>query len=265
MTYTRDYSDMQLYFDEKLADEYKSLSQKIRVLTEDWVNKQIYCPNCGHPIHRYPNNKPVADFFCSHCQEDYELKSKKNSIGARIMGGAYKTMIERLNSTNNPNLFLLNYNPHDFSVLNFFVIPKHFFVPSIIEKRKPLSQIARRSGWTGCNILLSNIPEIGRIFLVRNKIVEPKEKVITKWKKTLFLREEKESSVRGWLLDIMYCIEKIGCKDFSLSDMYRFESELAKKYPNNYHFHSLSPSVPHPLDMKWRLHQYRHLLLALLY
>lgn len=156
-------------------------------MTEDWVDKQVYCPNCGHlDIDKYGNNKPVADFFCSNCQEDYELKSKKNSVGTKIVDDAYRTMIERLQSANNPNFFFLNYDLNNFSVLNFLVIPKHFFVPNIIEKRKALSPTARRAGWVGCNILLQSIPQTGKIFFVKNRQIEPKENVITNWQKTLF-------------------------------------------------------------------------------
>jgi len=55
---------MNLSFDAKLADNYSSFSQKARVLTEDWVGRQAFCPNCGHlDIDKYKNNKPVADFF----------------------------------------------------------------------------------------------------------------------------------------------------------------------------------------------------------
>src|SRR3989339_1934879 len=227
---------MNLSFDTKLSSKYTNLSQKIRVLTEDWVDKQVYCPNCGHlDIDKYENNKPVADFFCSNCREDYELKSKKNSVGIKIVDGAYRTMIERLQSTNNPNFFFLNYDLNNFSVLNFLVIPKHFFVPNIIEKRKALSQTARRAGWIGCNIILKNIPQTGKIFFVRNKQIEQKEKVLTNWKKTLFLREEKEISAKGWLLDMMRCVDKIDKKDFTLGDVYAFEGELSRLHPENKH------------------------------
>ncbi len=227
---------MNLSFDIKLADEYTSLSQKIRVLTEDWVDRQVYCPNCGHlDINKYGSNKPVADFFCTNCREDYELKSKKNSIGTKIVNGAYRTMIERLQSTNNPNFFLLNYNLRDFSVLNFLVIPKHFFVPDIIEKRKALSQTARRAGWVGCNILLQSIPQTGKIFFVKNRQIESRERVIENWQKTLFLREEKEISAKGWLLDVMNCVEKLGSKEFALDEVYAFENFLNKKHPENKH------------------------------
>ncbi len=207
---------MKLTLDRKLADNYKSESQKIRVLTEQWVGDSIFCPNCGRlDIDKYPNNQPVADFHCSNCREEYELKSKQSAIGTRIVDGAYRTMLERLSSSSNPNFFFLNYDLLSLEVVNFLVIPKHFFIPEIIEKRKPLATTARRAGWIGCNILLQSIPQTGKIFFIKNKKAESREKVLAEWKKTLFLREEKEVSAKGWLLDIMRSIEKIGKHKFS--------------------------------------------------
>lgn len=227
---------MNLAFETKLADNYISQSQKIRVLTEHWVDNQVFCPNCGHPeINKYENNRPVSDFFCANCQEDYELKSKKAAVGKKIVDGAYRTMIERLQGNHNPNFFLLNYDITNFEVLNFLVIPKHFFVPEIIEKRKPLSQMAARAGWVGCNIILQNIPESGKIFFVKNKVIKAKEKVLNEWQKTLFLREETELSTKGWLIDIMACIEKLGRSEFSLEEIYGFENVLIAKHPDNHH------------------------------
>lgn len=115
------------------------------------------------------------------------------------------------------------------------VIPKQFFTTSIIERRKPLAETARRAGWIGCNILLSSIPDSGKIYLVRDGAVIPRSEVLTKWRKTLFLREENKMSARGWMLDIMRCIERVGRNDFTLDDMYAFESELAAVHPENNH------------------------------
>ena len=227
---------MNLSFNLKQASRYTSQPQRIRVLTENWVHDQIYCPNCGHlNINRHPANKPVSDFFCSNCKEDYELKSKQNSLGLKILDGAYRTMIECLQSSRHPNFFLLNYDLRNYEVLNFFVIPKHFFVPGIIEKRRPLASTARRAGWVGCNILLESIPQTGKIFLVKNRAIEPKAKVLSEWKKTLFLREENEISAKGWLLDVMRCVDVLGRKDFSLDDVYVFENELREMHPDNRH------------------------------
>ena len=40
---------------------------------------------------------------------------------------------------------------------------------------------------------------------------------------------------RGWMLDIMRCIERIDRDEFTLGDMYAFEGELAAAHPENNH------------------------------
>ena len=57
----------------------------------------------------------------------------------------------------------------------------------------------------------------------------------SKWQKTLFLRDYKKDDLRGWILDIMLCIEKLNKTEFSLQEVYNFEKELSIKYPNNKH------------------------------
>jgi type II restriction enzyme len=226
---------MQINLNKKIAEAYTSNSQKIRVITENWVDNEIFCPNCGNNILPYENNRPVADFYCPNCKEDYELKSKKNSIGNKILDGAYRTMIERLQESNNPNFFLLNYDFRNLEVINFFVIPKYFFIPKIIEKRKPLSPTARRAGYVGCNILLHNIPNSGKVFYIKNKQLQPKSAILSTWNKTLFLRESKKPDLKGWILDIMSCIDKLGKNKFTLDELYAFESTLAQRHPSNKH------------------------------
>jgi len=226
---------MKLFFDTKIANEYKSSAQRVRVLTEDWVDNEIFCLNCGTNIENYENNRPVADFYCSKCNEEYELKSKKDGMAKKIVDGAYGKMIERLNSSNNPNFFFLNYNPIKLEVLNFLVIPKHFFIPNIIEKRKPLSPNARRAGWIGCNILLQNIPQSGKIFYIKNGQKKEKNEILKNWQKTLFLRETKRQELKGWILDVMRCIDKLNKQEFTLDEIYSFENLLSKKHPENRH------------------------------
>ncbi len=104
-------------------------------------------------------------------------------------------------------------------------------MPNIIEKRKPLSPTAERHDWVGCNILLQSIPQTGKIFFVKDRQVEPKEKVLAEWQRTLFLREEKEISAKGWLLDVMRCVDKLSKPEFTLEDVYKYESELQKLHP----------------------------------
>lgn len=227
---------MNLNFDTKLADNFSSTPQKIRILTEDWVLRSAFCPNCGEKdILQYPNNRPVADFFCSSCDEDYELKSKSGKMGKKIVDGAYSTMIERLNSNSNPNFFMLNYDKSSQAVRNFLCVPKHFFIPKLIEMRKPLAPTARRAGWVGCNILLNSIPESGKVYLVRDGVQLPQKSVLAKWKETLFLRQQHKLSSKGWMIDILLVIEKIGKTEFTLDDIYRYEGELAHLHSENNH------------------------------
>lgn len=226
---------MDLQFNIGLANNYKSKSQIARVLTESWVKTNIYCPNCGAPsICEYENNKPVADFYCEGCAEDFELKSKKGYFSSKIVDGAYATMIERVLSANNPNFFFLTYNTTNWTVNNFAIIPRYFFTPEIIEKRKPLSSAAKRAGWVGCNINITKIPESGKIFFIKNSSMLDKDIVFGNWRKTLFLKDSAVNT-RGWTLDILNCLDKIKKKDFKLADVYAFEVELQLKHPENNH------------------------------
>jgi type II restriction enzyme len=212
---------------------FSSPSQNARIWTEQWINTWCFCPNCGaQKLDQFANNRPVADFVCSVCNEEYELKSQKGRFGAKVVDGAHATMTARLAARNNPNLMLMNYDLARRSVTTLLVVPKHFFVPEIIEKRKPLSASARRTGWTGCNILLGEVPEAGKIYLLRNGETTPRSTVLDQWRRTLFLRDE-NLSARGWLLDVMKSVEALGRREFELADVYACERRLAALYPGN--------------------------------
>jgi type II restriction enzyme len=238
---------LELAFQVALATEYKGPTQRIRVLSEHWVSTQVYCPSCGYVnITRYKNNSPVADFFCSICHEDFELKGYKTALGVKIVDGAYRTMMERLKASNNPNLLLLGYDHQRQRVRNLLVIPKQFFIPDIIEERRPLAPSARRAGWIGCNIRLDGIPSAGRIFLIKDGTVEPTRNVTMQWRKMLFLRDLQDLNAKGWLLSIMRCIDKIQQNIFSLRDVYAFEPELMAAYPENQH---IKPKIRQQLQV----------------
>ncbi len=223
---------MKLGFEESQT-AYTNGSQKARDLTERWFHAWGYCPNCGDPkIVRFPNNSPVADFFCNTCKEEYELKSKKGKLSNRIADGAFKTKCERLAASNNPSLVVLNYDLNNLSVVNLLVVPKHFFVRDIIEERKPLAPTARRANWVGSNILLNQVPASGKIHIVRGGILRPKELVLAEWKRTLFLRQE-NLEARGWIIEVMKCVEAIGKQEFQLDDVYAYEAKLSGIYPRN--------------------------------
>lgn len=175
----------------------------------------------------------MADFYCDSCGEVFELKAKENNIGKKITDGAYSTMIERITSISNPDLFVMQYTK-EYQVLNLLVVPKFFFTPEIIEKRKPLSENARRAGWIGCNILISDIPKQGKIFIVDCQHLRNKEDVINDYKLIKNMQTNNINN-RGWLFDVLNCINEIPDKEFKLNDVYRFIEVLKEKHINNNH------------------------------
>ena len=223
---------MDVQLDSRLGEGYKINPQKIRVITESWASDNIFCPYCGSGVLHFKSNRPVADFYCKECAEEYELKSLSRVIGDKINDGAYETMMKRIKEANNPNFFFLHYDESKMKVKDLIVVPKYFFSPSIIEKRNPLKAGARRAGWVGCQILLGNIPSDGRIDVIKNEIPYPKRDVIEKLYRTKFVRDIDVES-RGWVLDVMTCINRLEKSKFALSEIYGFESFLADKHPTN--------------------------------
>lgn len=208
-------------------------------MTEHWLGENVFCPQCGaSTIDHYANNRQVADFFCRACNEDFELKSKRGAHGRKIPDGAYSAMINRIGSAQNPNFLLLSYERNRMEVTDLDIIPKHYFVPSIIEKRPPLGPHARRAGWVGCNIVIDGIPKTGRISIISGGRPTPKSDVLRAWNRTLFLREQPEPTSRGWLMDIMRCIERLNKVSFTLAELYGCSEELEKLHPDNRNVHA---------------------------
>ncbi|MEO7026311.1 MAG: DpnI domain-containing protein [Caulobacteraceae bacterium] len=213
---------------------FVSGSQRARVWTETWVSDHLFCPSCGSPrVSRFPSNQKVADFYCAICTEEYELKSQRGRFGARVVDGAFGAMCARLAESNNPNLILMNYDFVRLGVTDLFFVPRYFFVREIIQERKPLAPTARRAGWIGCNILLGEIPESGKIHYVRDGQVAPRELVMRQWRETAFLKNE-TTSARGWLIEVMKCVERLGTEVFTLEEIYAFEERLNDLYPGNH-------------------------------
>jgi type II restriction enzyme len=136
---------MKLELRPEVAAAYKSFSQRARVLTETWVQENLYCPACpSDNLNPTPKGKRVIDFTCPSCDEPYQLKSQSHPFGDRVMDSAYEPKIEAIRIGSIPNFLFLRYDPKVLMVSNLFVVPKHFMSQSIIERRKPLSECAGR-------------------------------------------------------------------------------------------------------------------------
>ncbi len=236
---------MKLAFNQQISENYKNNSQKIRVMSEVWTEENIFCPNCWSVLHNLENNKKASDFLCKSCEENYEQKASKHKFKNKVLSSEYYTLIDRLSSIDKPNFFFLHYLERDFEVNDFFVVPKYFFIPEIIEKRKPLSINARRAGWTGSNILFSKIPDSGKIYYIEDWKILSKKEVLEKWAKTSFFKDIKQTKTKWWILDIMNIVESLWKKEFVLQDVYDFEKDLKILHPEN---NNIKPKIRQQLQ-----------------
>lgn len=224
---------MDLCFDVVKANRYKSPSQIARVLTEDWAARNLFCVSCNrNKLHIARDNTKVIDFVCDNCSETYQLKSRNQPLGNKVIDAAYAPMIDSIKKNKAPNLYLLHYNPIDYCAENLLVVPRYFLTLSCIEPRNPLSQNARRAGWIGCNIVLRDIPIDGKIPLVRERKIISPAVVRQNFERFRFL-SEKRYDVRGWTADVLKTIRELGKKEFTLDEAYSFDKQLQRLHPDN--------------------------------
>jgi type II restriction enzyme len=142
-------------------------------------------------------------------------------------------MMTRLSDPSSPDFFFLTYDVNSYCVTNFFAVPTYFLDPTVIEKRAALSPTARRAGWVGCNIVISRIPDVGKVFYVKNREIVERAAVIETWKRTTFLRGETNLEARGWTLAVLRIIQSLNAEEFTLQRLYEFEPQLKQGFPRN--------------------------------
>ncbi|HUI43785.1 MAG TPA: DpnI domain-containing protein [Terriglobia bacterium] len=218
-----------------LAAAYRSPSQRARVITEAWGSDNLYCARCNSPSLKPSRiNAKAVDFSCPSCSAAFQLKSQSRSFSQRITDSAYKVMRRAIEDDRAPNLLALHYDPLAWTVRDLTLIPKFAFTLSCLEKRRPLAPTARRAGWVGCNILLSNIPLDARIALVCNGKPSNREWVREQYNRLQPL-ERAGIEKRGWTLDVLNVVRSLGKLQFSLDDVYQRSDDLRKLHPDNLH------------------------------
>jgi type II restriction enzyme len=174
-------------------------------------------------------------------------------------------MMEAIREDRAPSYFFLHYDFATWSVRNLLLVPSFAFPPSAIIQCPPLSPTARRAGWLGCNFDLHRIPAEARIWLVTTirqsragvspaqrarqreqsagfadagrrdacpTLIATPEEVRAQFKKVKPLKDIKQ---RGWTLDVLNLVRKLGKTEFTNSDAYTFARELEKLHPDNRH------------------------------
>lgn len=215
-------------------ERYHSASQRARVATESWAAASLYCANCDSPaLEPAATNAPSKDFDCPRCAALFQLKGKSRPIAGRIPDAAYSAMKRAIEEDRTPNLFVLHYELESWRVRNLFLVPQFAFSLAAIEKRKPLADTARRHGWVGCTIVLSNIPSDAKIPIISDGAFRSPRAVRAQYRK---LRPLQNLGVkkRGWTLDTLNALHTLNRQEFSLADAYTLEHALTELHPDNH-------------------------------
>lgn len=248
---------MQLSLPRTGLENYKSNSQRVRIATESWGTENLYCLNCdSDELACAPPNTAAVDFTCPECESSFQLKAQSHSFGAKIVDAAYTTMLQKIRADQTPNLIALHYDLADWKVQNAFLVPHFAFSISAIEKRSPLAKTARRAGWIGCNILLTEIPPDARIPLIVNGSPANPNSARKQYARVRPL-ETLRPEMRGWTLDVLNLLRSLASRraacspvlseaegsldtchsslHFTLADAYSLEPHLASLHPSNRH------------------------------
>ncbi len=93
--------------------------------------------------------------------------------------------------------------------------------------------------------MIDKIPKQGKIEIISNGIEINRDNAIKEVIKSSEL-EIKQIDSRGWLMDVLNCMNKIKSSFFSLEDMYKFEYELQIRHPEN---HNVKPKIRQQLQL----------------
>lgn len=227
---------MDLRLDASVSEGYTSGSQWARRVTESWASRELYCWGCRSPrLSAHRANTKVEDYVCPNCNRRIQLKAKAGRIGRSVANSAYASKMEAIRANRAPDYAFLGYHRRELQVADLFVVPGPFLTENTVSARKPLSSTARRAGWIGSNIHLDRIPAIAKISIVQDGIAVAPGIVRANFSRLRFVGFL-EHRQRGWLADILHCIERFRLPaggEFHLADLYGFEEELGAIHPKN--------------------------------
>jgi type II restriction enzyme len=147
--------------DMTVATRFVSAAQATRVALETWASFNLYCLDCASDaLDPLPTNTPVADFKCFVCERTYQLKTKDGRFGLRITGAAYQPTIDAIGRGEMPGHIFVEFDKRFNTVVFVDAVPGRLITEDRVIPRKRLSATARRAGWQGCTIVISDLPSV---------------------------------------------------------------------------------------------------------
>lgn len=223
---------MDLKCDIVMAEGFTSLPQRARLISEAWFERNGFCLACeSDKVEPLTANTRASDFRCPNCEQRYELKSYSRRPARNLVDGAYASLLGRILDGSVPAFLLLERTPV-WQVKSLTAIHSMFLTPEVVVARAPLSALARRAGWVGCNIRLDKIADDAKVAIVSDfHALSPinVRKAFQVFNRLKSIRVES----RGWTTLTIGLIRVLGMREFTLGDLYSKESEIHSIYPKN--------------------------------
>lgn len=137
---------------------------------EDAVCREAVCPRCNRDRHfkRLPPNFECADVICKFCGflaqvKATRLKDGSDELPDRVPSAAWRPQHDRILAGIYHGLYIVGFRQDGKTLVRIDFVPPHVLAatPSVFEPRKPLRATAKRAGWAGYNLLVSEIPKVG--------------------------------------------------------------------------------------------------------
>lgn len=202
-----------------------------RAITEDWVTRNMYCPNClEEKAQPEKASNPLVDFRCPkvECGQRYQLKAQKEKFGPLVRDAAYRPWIESIENGTTPNLLLMRYDLRRLKVEYLEVIPSFFIRASVLRSWL----LSTRPHYEMCSIHIAMVGPDARIKLVEDGKAKHPREVQERYRSFAWMRHV-NGRTRGWTADVLRCIRQLKKTEFTLQEVYSYENELRKLHPEN--------------------------------
>lgn len=222
---------MILQFPKETEEKFVTSAQKVKAQAKEWFLKNAYCPECSGGLDAVADEEEMGLYECEKCKKTYIFRPLKE-ISDKFLGGSYSFYAKAMDKGTFPSFFLLSYD-ENLEVTNLLFIPSYYIVKDMIKKRKPLGKDSRKPGWEGTTIVITDVPEAGKIWIIKDKNVIDKKEVSEKIKKTEFFNNYRNTKFKNWTFMVMKALENLEKEEFTVNDLCDLEKSVKRKFPGN--------------------------------
>ncbi|MBQ9874467.1 MAG: hypothetical protein IJM30_08375 [Thermoguttaceae bacterium] len=192
-----------------------------RGIMADWPRDFLYCPKCGgFPVSTREYVYTFHKLKCLTCDNGFEVISQFEREREKLVWGEYWSIEHRFRTNDIYDLLVLAYSETT-RIIDLSFVPRVCLDFDSLGKNGVAAVID-----------LAAIPSQGKINLYRDGLTRDKSEVVDCYKRANFLFGDVKES-KGWLMDVLYCAECLGKKEFALSELYKFVDYLKQRRPNN--------------------------------